>query len=213
MWGVKLLKVALMFWIDVSSLGTRIKQIFFWFLKFLSRTKSLIFAWSAYAMLFKSWWLRCWSIVWNYFWMILFQILNWRFWLVDLWSLAISVYIFLLKKQKGLKLFVTIKLDMSKAYDWVEWTFLQGIMFVLGFQSFWVDLIMECITTSSLSILLNGVPSQVFTPTRGICQGNPLFLFLFLFFMEGLSLLLQLALGWGTLLGMAPLSFFFSFKW
>ena len=43
----------------------------------------------------------------------------------------------------GKKDFVAMKLDMSKAYDWVEWVFLEKILLKMGFLSAWVALIME----------------------------------------------------------------------
>ena len=43
----------------------------------------------------------------------------------------------------GKKDFMAMKLDMSKAYDRVEWCFLEQILLKLGFQESWVDLIME----------------------------------------------------------------------
>ena len=38
---------------------------------------------------------------------------------------------------------MAVKLDFDKAYDWVEWTFLKGIMHKLGFDRRWVQLAME----------------------------------------------------------------------
>ena len=61
----------------------------------------------------------------------------------------------------GKKAFMAMKLDMNKAYDRVEWVFLEQILLKLGFQESWVDLIMECITTVSYSILVNGVNQRV----------------------------------------------------
>ena len=54
--------------------------------------------------------------------------------------------------------YMALKLDMSKAYDRVEWTFLEKIILKLGFQNSWVSLIMECITTVTYSIMVNGEP-------------------------------------------------------
>lgn len=45
--------------------------------------------------------------------------------------------------------FMALKLDMSKAYNWVEWIFLEKILLKMGFQALWVGLIMLCITTVS----------------------------------------------------------------
>ena len=63
---------------------------------------------------------------------------------------------------------MTIKLDISKAYDQVEWTFLQGIMQKLGFDQRWVQLAMETITTASYSVFINGEPKGFITQSRGI---------------------------------------------
>ena len=54
--------------------------------------------------------------------------------------------------------FMALKLDMSKAYDRLEWVVLEKILLKMGFQNSWVSLIMECITTVSYSILVNGEP-------------------------------------------------------
>ena len=68
----------------------------------------------------------------------------------------------------GKKGFMAMKLDMCKAYDRVEWVFLEQILLKLGFQESWVDLIMECTTTISYSILMNGEPKGMITPSRGL---------------------------------------------
>ncbi|XP_075654689.1 uncharacterized protein LOC142624833 [Castanea sativa] len=88
---------------------------------------------------------------------------------------------------------MAVKLDISKAYDRVEWGFLRQIMLKLGFDPKWVQLAMETITTASYLVLINGEPHGFIKPTRGLKQGDPLSLYLFLLCAEGLSAMLRKA--------------------
>ena len=63
--------------------------------------------------------------------------------------------------KNGKTRFMAMKLDMSKAYDWVEWKYLEQIMIRMGFAERWVALMLECISTVSYSILINGNPTPI----------------------------------------------------
>ena len=66
-----------------------------------------------------------------------------------------------LKNKRGGKVGnMALKLGMSKAYDRVEWVFLERIMLALGFDRRWVSLIMKCVSTVTYSVFINREPKD-----------------------------------------------------
>lgn len=96
-----------------------------------------------------------------------------------------------LRNKKGNTGGCAIKLDMAKAYDRVEWRYLEAIMRSLGFPEAWCSLVMKCVSLVSFSVRINGVFSDSFKPTRGIRQGDPISPYLFLLCSEGLSSMIK----------------------
>jgi hypothetical protein len=66
--------------------------------------------------------------------------------------------------------YMAVKLDMNKAYDRVEWFFLEKVMKRMGFAGRWINLIMMCVRSANYAVLINGSPTGRIFPTRGLRQ-------------------------------------------
>lgn len=63
---------------------------------------------------------------------------------------------------------VALKIDISKAYDRVDWGYLRFMMLKLGFDSTWVRWIMFCIQSVNYSVAMNQDIVGPIHPARGL---------------------------------------------
>jgi len=80
-----------------------------------------------------------------------------------------------------------LKVDFEKAHDSVDWDFLEYMLVRVGLCAKWVRWTKACVFGGSMSILVNGSPTEEINIQRGLKQGDPLALFLFLLVAEGFS--------------------------
>lgn len=86
---------------------------------------------------------------------------------------------------------IGIKIDLEKAYDKLEWDFIKRMLTFFNFPSHTIKLIISCISSSHMAVIVNGEPTEFFTLSRGIYQGNPLSLCIFIMCMKYLSILIE----------------------
>ncbi|XP_057813460.2 uncharacterized protein LOC131027422 [Cryptomeria japonica] len=101
---------------------------------------------------------------------------------------------------------MVLKLDISKAYDKVNWNFLFKVLKTMGFGDKLIKLIGECISTVTYFVLLNGSPLENFRASRGLRQGDPLSPYLFIILAEVLDSNFNSMVNKGALLGIKPAS-------
>ena len=96
---------------------------------------------------------------------------------------------------------LVFKVDYEKAYDSLCWGFLIYMLKRMGFCSKWIQWMEGCLTSTSISVLVNGSPSAQFLPQKGLRQGDSLSLLLFNMVAEALSGMMSQAIEKGLFRG------------
>lgn len=94
-----------------------------------------------------------------------------------------------LKKRKQARML--LKIDLSKAFDKLSWTYIKSVLIAFGFNPTWVRYIMTLVSSPLCFVLVNGIPSKLYHSSRGIHQGDPLSPFLFIIMAKGLGCLIK----------------------
>ncbi|XP_061365840.1 uncharacterized protein LOC133309118 [Gastrolobium bilobum] len=94
-------------------------------------------------------------------------------------------------RMKGKKSFFSIKIDLEKAYDKLNWEFIKSVLEDLKLPGDLVAAIMGCVTSPFIEVLWNGARTQGFYSKRGIRQGDPISPYLFVLCMEKLTHLIM----------------------
>lgn len=105
------------------------------------------------------------------------------------------------KKKHGAMGEVALKLDISKSYDRVSWSYLRQRLIIMGFCDTWVDWMMLCVKTVTYNFCFNDSIIGPIMPRKGLRQGDPLSPFLFLLCVEGLSNALDVVSANGAISG------------
>ncbi|XP_048503121.1 uncharacterized protein LOC125498862 [Beta vulgaris subsp. vulgaris] len=94
-------------------------------------------------------------------------------------------------KRKSAPARCTLKVDLKKAYDSLNWEFIRELLIGLKFPERYIGWIMECLTTPAYSLSINGGLNGFFHCKRGIRQGDPISPLIFVLAMEYFTTLMK----------------------
>ena len=100
--------------------------------------------------------------------------------------------VYTIERKKGKEGFMIIKVDLERAYDQLEWSFVRSMLVSLGFHLDTVELILSCISTTMAALLFNGDQIGEICPYHGLSQGDLISPYIFILCMEYLSALINL---------------------
>lgn len=73
-----------------------------------------------------------------------------------------------------------LKVNIEKPYDSIEWNIVLATLTLMNFPKIWISCIKACITSPIFSFLVNGQCSNWIPTQRGLRQGDPISIFLFM---------------------------------
>ena len=94
------------------------------------------------------------------------------------------------------------KIDFEKAFDSLNWNFLDDVMLQMNFGVNWRRWINRCLSSASISVLINGSPCNEFQMAKGVRQGDPLAPFLFIIAAEAFNVAMKQACDRGVFHGL-----------
>ena len=99
---------------------------------------------------------------------------------------------------------VIIKIDFEKAYDKVNWSFLQQTIRMKGFSEEWCALVRNFVSGGSVAVKVNDDVGHYFQTKKGLRQGDPLSPILFNIVADMLAIMIDRAKEEGQIEGVVP---------
>lgn len=111
--------------------------------------------------------------------------------LTDNALIAFKINHYMERRTQGNRGWAGLKNDISKAYDRLEWDFIQNMMVKFGFHELWISRIMKFIQSVTYSFSHKGVEFGHVVPERGLRQGDPISSYIYILCAEGPSAMIR----------------------